>query len=134
MCFKIQVDPLMMRDSFGGQSFHTLRASVFGIVQLLICYILASNHKREALPQRFIVNKFTTELQLCPKFRTYCSKVAKIKQCFLFLLLLKYLILSLFSVSHLLSLSLSLSMLFYCIYIYYFNVQYMKIKVEMCVL
>ena len=133
MCFKIQVDPLMMRDSFGGQSFHTLRASVFGIVKLLICYILASNHKREALPQRFIVNKFTTELQQCPKFRTYCSKVAKIKQCFLFLILLKYLILSLFSASHLLSLSLSLC--YFIVQIYYFNVLYMKIKVEMlCIL
>jgi len=53
----------MMRDSFGGQAFHTLRASISGIVKLLICYILASNHKREALSQRLIVNKFTTELQ-----------------------------------------------------------------------
>ena len=43
---------------------NALRASIFGIVKLLICYILASNHNREALPRMPILKEiFTTELQ-----------------------------------------------------------------------
>ena len=67
----------MMRDSFGGQSFHTHRASISGIVKLLICYILASNHKREALPQRLNVNKFTTELQYVLNLEPIVARLQK---------------------------------------------------------
>ena len=50
------------------------RASISTHVKLLKCYILASNHKREALSGMLIVKKFTIELQWYPTFKYYCFR------------------------------------------------------------